>query len=426
VRRYLALALCVAVAISVAACSTLTKITPAAGPVVTLASPAVPTQGDASAATSSALAAPIATFGFDLLRALDADPQRGPQTVISPLSVHTDLAMVADGANGQTLSQMRTALDLAGMNEASSNAAYANLLARLDASKDVVVSVANSLWIDKGFAVEPSYLATNKRYFGAAIRSLDLQAASAVTAINDWVSSATKGKITQLLESPPPADTVLFVINATYFKGDWLSPFDPNMTAKQAFHLPAGTAEVETMHQTSEWRYAQTPDLQAVELPYKGDAVRMVVLLPSTTSSLDKLVDNLTAEKFAALRASLEPTRVALSLPKTEVRWGASLVSELKALGMTDAFSRETADLGRISTSQGLFVQDVLHKTYLRVDEKGTEAAAVTSTQIGATALPVTPPVEMTVDRPYLMAIVDNDSGAVLFLAAVRDPRAAP
>ena len=371
------------------------------------------------------MAGPIDAFGFDLLRVLEKDPKRGPQTVISPLSVHADLAMVADGASGQTLAQMRKTLAVSGIDEASSNAAYANLLARLDASKDVVVSVANSLWIDKGFSVEPSYLTTNERYFGAEIRSLDLQAPSAVTAINDWVSSATKRKITQLLDSTPPADTVMFVINATYFKGDWVSPFDANQTQKEPFHLASGTADVDMMHQTSEWSYAQTPDVQAVELPYKGDTVRMVVLLPSESSSLDKLVSSLTPERFASIRASLATTRVALSLPKTEVRWGASLVSELKALGMTDAFSRDSADFSRISTSEGLFIQDVLHKTYLRVDEKGTEAAAVTSTQIGTTAAPVNPPVQMTVDRPYLMAIVDNDSGAVLFLAAVRDPRAA-
>ena len=180
---------------------------------------------------------------------------------------------------------------------------------------------------------------------------------------------------------------------------------------------------VPTMNATRSWDYARTPGYQAIRMPYKGDTTSMIVILPSTSSSLDSLVTSLTAEKFSAISSSLKPQEGSLALPKTEVRWDGDLTGDLKALGMPTAFRSDAANFTRMSDSKPLWIDSVMHKTYLRVDEKGTEAAAVTSVQMGATAAPLQQPFQMTVDRPYLMALVDDDSGAILFLAAVRDPR---
>ena len=151
----------------------------------------------------------------------------------------------------------------------------------------------------------------------------------------------------------------------------------------------------------------------------------MIVILPAASSSLDSLVASLTAEKFARIAASLAPAEGSLALPKTEVSWDGDLTGDLKKLNMSQAFTPDTADFARMSDTKPLWIDSVIHKTYLRVDEKGTEAAAVTSVQMGATSAPAQPPFQMIVDRPYLMALIDNDSGTILFLAAVRDPRGA-
>ena len=284
------------------------------------------------------------------------------------------------------------------------------------------MSVADSLWLDSQFPIQPDYVKTNQQFFGAEVRTLKLDTKDAMDAINAWSSSATRGKIPTLLSEPLDESVKLVGINATYFKGDWQTSFETSATRQEAFHLATGAAVRDTMHATHEWDYAETPEFQAIRLPYEGGGKSMVVFLPSSSSSLDALVASLTAETFAKAAESLAPRDVTLALPKTEVRWHSDLTNDLEALGMRNAMSPQAAQLSRISAIP-LCVQSVLHATYLRVDEKGTEAAALTSHNTMTTGVIGLPrPAEMIVDRPYLMAIVDDDSGAVLFLAAIRDP----
>lgn len=414
----------VAMALLAAACTKDAVVMPEGGVV---AAAATPSEGSASAVADPALAKAINAFGFDLLgKSLASKP--GPATVISPVSVHAALSMAANGASGETLDEMRSALHLDSMPEADANQAYANLLTRLNGSTDTTTAIADSLWIDEGFPVKDAFVSANQKYFGAEVRSLDLQDPAAPKAINGWVSDNTNGKIDRIVPDVLPPDKVLEIVNATYFEGEWALPFEPRATRPQLFYFPDGSAaNVPMMGQAATWRHVLRADYEAIELPYAGGSTSMIVVQQSPLASSMSGVPQLTGESFGALRAELassQATEGTIVLPKVEATWSDSLVDELKALSITRVFD-QVADLSRLSDVKPLWVDTVTHKTYLRVDEQGTEAAAATEGGVAAgTVSSVLEPFRMIVDQPYLMAIVDNASGAVLFLAAVNDPRA--
>ncbi len=403
-----------------------------------LAASAAPTEGSASAAVDPRLAEAINAFGFDLLRAIEAsgDPvARGTSgdpnaraTVISPLSVHAALSMAANGASGETLDEMRKTLRLDAFPEHDANAAYANLLTRLNASTGATMSVANSLWIDEGFPVKEPFVSANRRFFGSEVRSLDLQDRAAPRAINRWVSEQTHGKIDRIVPDDPSEQSVLEIVNATYFDGKWALPFEARATGEEPFYLADGaTIGVPMMRQFAAWRHVMNAKYEAIELPYAGGSTSMVVIEQSPLSSANPGIPTLDGESFGQLWSELKSTQAtegSIHLPKLEARWGDSLVERLQALSMTSVFDSESSDLSRLSDVEPQRIDTVRHKTYLRVDEEGTEAAAVTEVGVAAGAAmgPQTEPFQMIVDRPYLMAIVDNDTGAVLFLATVHNP----
>lgn len=401
----------------------------ATGPVGgVFAAAGMPTAKSDSAPLDPRLASAINGFGFDLLRRRDTGGAPGNVTVISPVSVHIALGMAANGASGETLAEMRHTLRLDAMTEADSNQAYADLIGHMNAQSDFQLDIANSLWLDEGFSAKEGFLSADKRFFGAELRSLDLQAPSAPAAINDWVKQNTGGRIKEVVTKNDLSAAVLELVNAVYFKADWVTPFAAEATGARPFHFADGsTANVDMLSGTESWRHVMHADYEAIELPYAGGSASMIVVKTSPMSSAISGVPALTAETFARLRselASAAPERGSLELPKVEVEWAGELGGDLKALSMTKAFDVADADFGRLSDAKPLSIGSVIHKTYLRVDEKGTEAAAVTAVGMYGSAVPAQPTFLMTVDSPYLMAIVDNDSGAVLFLATIRDPRA--
>jgi serine protease inhibitor len=369
-------------------------------------------------------AAAANAFGIGLLKAVQKGHPHG-NIVLSPVSATLNLAMVLNGASGETYAQMLKALELEGEDLDTVNSANANLMVSLRTpTPDVTLSVFNSLWTDKHRApLQADYIAQVQRWYSAEVEDLDFGSPSAPGYINGWADKETHGKIPKVIDSIDPM-AVALLLNAVYFKGQWTHKFDKAQTHDRAFTLAGGTSKtVPLMAQTTKFEYFETRDVQAIQLPYgKGD-LAMDVFLPGTKSSLDALEAELTPQSWAAWQTQFVKRSGTIELPRFELRNEYVLNAPLQALGMVRAFSAQTAQFTKMST-RPVSISSVRQFTYLKVDEEGSEAAAVTSTEITMTAIrPEEPPFHMIVDRPFMCAIVDLRSHALLFLGAVYDPK---
>jgi serine protease inhibitor len=363
-------------------------------------------------------------FGFKLLQKLAAAKKSDKNLFVSPLSVEMALGMVYGGAATTTASAMQKTLGLDGMSLADVNASHKSLIALLeglDASR-VKVSIANSVWYRTGLDVAQSFIDDTQSYFGAKVSALDFSASGAADTINQWVSDSTSGLIKDIVDSPIDDTLVMFLINAIYFKGNWSTQFDPGRTAPASFtRVDGSTTNVQMMSQAEEVevRYARTSDLELVDLPYGGRAFTMTVILPQKGKDVFTVLGSLDAARLKTLVEQAATEEVTVRMPKFKLEFEAALKQTLSALGMEIAFDSELADFSRItSSSTKLFISEVKHKTYVDVNEEGTEAAAVTSVGMAATAAPYA----VTVDRPYLVLIRERFSGTILFLGLIVDP----
>jgi len=345
-----------------------------------------------------------------------------PNLFISPLSIAMALGMTYNGAAGTTADAMRTTLELDSMTLAEVNEANRSLimlLRQLDAH--VKFQIANSIWYDPRFDVEPPFLDATRTYFDARVESLDFRAPSASQTINDWVKQQTQGLIPTIVPSPIPDDVLMYLINAIYFKGDWTQQFDKALTQPRPFHLADGTTvPVPTMahEHPATIRSARTPSATVVDLPYGGQAFSMTIVLPQEPATVDDLIAGLTLDQWLAWTGSLDSLGAELYLPKFRLENNLTLNATLEALGMGIAFT-PSADFSRLAA--GAVITDVLHRTYVKVDEEGTEAAAATAVGVGPTC--VCGPEPIVVDRPFVFALRENLSGTILFVGVVRDPR---
>lgn len=343
--------------------------------------------------------------------------QRDSNVFASPLSASYALAMAMNGAANGTLDEMRSTLQLNDLSVEQADAGYkslTSLLTSLDPS--TTMQIANSIWYRSGLPVKQSFIDTTKAYFGATVSPVDFDnQTSALAAINGWVDNATHGRIPTIVDRIRPEDA-MFLINAIYFKGSWRLKFDSTLTTSQPFHAVGGDETVRLMTKTATISYAATPAYQAVDLPYGDSAFTMTVVLPAANSDVETLAASLTPESWSSLIATLHPADVALSLPKFSLSWSRDLNDDLEALGMRLPFT-DGADFTGIAASPPLELSTVRQKAFVQVDESGTEAAAVTSVGVVATSLPV--PAVMRVDRPFVFAIRERLTGAVLFVGKV-------
>ena len=369
-------------------------------------------------------------FGFDLMRTELAEKPSAGNVVISPLSVHAALSMALQGAAGNTAAEMLRTLHLSS-DAAAAASSYRVLLAALDErSKEQTLTVANALWIDSATRVKPEFLNANRISFGASVQTLDFSHTDPVPVVNAWVAEKTHGMITHILDKRPKGGLVIG--DAIYFKAQWQRVFEKAATGPQPFHLDASrTADVPMMHAEMQLPIVTDAGFSATRLDYKGGDSAAYLILPSTGHSLDSVLSGLTSSKFANLRRQLDstaPTLTALALPKFDTTVGADLKKPLAEMGMPTAFDQYTADFSGMATllpGQTLYIDQALHKARLKVEEKGTEAAAATIIvmQFGsAMSRPEPTPIPFVCDHPFALAIVDKASGAVLFLAAVRNP----
>jgi serine protease inhibitor len=346
--------------------------------------------------------------------------QPGANVFLSPLSASMSLGMALNGAAGATYDQMRGALQFGSASQHDINAGYESLIALLTSLDPAVeTQVANSIWYEKTFPFYQSFLDTAKTYFDADVTPLDFSNMNAsLNAINGWVNTQTNGKIPTILDAIDSND-VMFLINAIYFKADWRSRFDASQTQDADFHAAGGSTQtVPLMHREGRMLYTAGPGYQAVELSYGDSAFAMTVLLPAAGTSVEALADSLSPAFWNALTSSFSVHQVDLYLPKLTLTYSRTLNGDLAALGMRDAFVPNGADFtGMSSQGNSLYISFVKQKTYVRVDEEGTEAAAASATGVGTTA--VEDPVIVRVDRPYLFVIRERLTGTLLFMGKI-------
>lgn len=353
-------------------------------------------------------------FGLRLLQTL-LPASSGKNIAISPLSAALALQILYNGAGGATQSAMSQALGLGAMSVQTLNGDNAALQASLiDVDPKVQLTVANSLWFDMS-SVLPAFTQINQTYYQAALGDI----AGAPDNVNSWVDSETHGLITTLM--PPGTYQGAIVANVLYFKGEWSSAFDPSNTVVAPFTLSNGSAvSAPLMHQTWTYPYAagtlNGSNYQALRVPYGQERLGMILLMPERGTDIDALLAALTIKDVSAVIAQLEPAIIHLGVPRFSASFGASLIPALSTMGMSAA-GGSSADYSNLAP--GFQLNVIEHKTVIEVDETGTVAAAATG---GGDTTSVPPTYTVTLDHPFLYAIQDQETGAILFLGVLENP----
>jgi serine protease inhibitor len=358
-------------------------------------------------------------FGLDLYTRLAGGAEAGSNLMISPLSVSQALSMTYNGANGETKTAMEDALRVAGYDRDELNELNKALIAALVAHDEkVTVSVANSIWYRQEYTVMPDFITTNQNFYNAEVRPMNFSAPDCKDVINSWVSDKTNRKITEIVDQINP-ESFMFLINAIYFKGSWTYEFDKKKTYPQPFYLENGEeVQVDMMHQELDINMMANETFTSVEMPYGKGNWRMFLFLPENGKTIADVENILTVENWENWLKQYAPQpEVQLSLPKFTFSYKQSLKDALSAMGMEVAFT-EMADFTGILPGGGLLISDVKHKTFIEFNEEGTEAAAVTSVEMELTSVGNF----ISFDRPFLFAIAEKSTGAILFIGRMMNP----
>jgi serpin B len=349
---------------------------------------------------------------------------------LSPFSISTALAMTYGGAGGETAQEMNAALEFpfAG---ARLHPAFAALIKQIhgDKSQDYQLNIANGLWTQRGHAFRKEFKSLVKTHYGAELRELDFAAASEKSRgiINQWVEKQTEAKIRDLI--PPGAITALtrlILSNAIYFRGQWIDPFEKEATKDAPFKVtPGQEITVPMMFQQEHFQYLETRSFQALRLLYKGGDLAMIVLLPRRVDGLGELEKSLSAENLDKWLGELGGREVKVYLPKFRVESSFTLNDTLGAMGIRRAFDAAAADFSGMTGAKELSISLVIHKAFVDVDERGTEAAAATAIGMALAAPPGEEgsPAVFRADHPFLFLIRDQRSGSILFLGRVTNPK---
>ena len=368
-------------------------------------------------------------FAFDLYGQLGRD-KKDENLFYSPASISMALAMTSAGARGETATQMAGVLHWksdpaalhAGMNT------WIRQLNAIDKGQEYELRVANRLWAQQGYKFLDAFLKTTRDQYQAALGQVNFetQAEPSRQTINRWVEEQTAGKIQDLL---PPGSIVprtrLVLTNAIYFKGNWQMPFKKSATRDLDFAVTQSRKErVPMMQMTDRFRFARLDGLKVLQMPYKGGQLSLVAVLPDEVDGLAKLEESLSPRTWNEWTGALASTKVSVRLPRFKMNSQFNLKRALSELGMPLAFEQDSADFSGMNGQHDLFISAALHKAFVDVNEQGTEAAAATGIVIETTSARIEPskPEEFHADHPFLIAIVDNRAGSVLFLGRVLDP----
>lgn len=356
-------------------------------------------------------------FGFKIFKKLHEESP-DDNLFISPTSIATALTMTLNGADGNTKSQMQSTLELSDFTIEEVNGAYQTMLPAIQSLDDeVTLNIANSIWNHAAYPAHQEFLDTNEKHFFSEIHVLDFFADDAKTRMNDWVNDKTNGLIETIIDRISP-DDIMFLINAIYFKGNWNVPFDPEHTLEQDFYVDTNTTEqVDMMRMEREtFPFVNTEKFSMVDLAYGDSIYSMSVLIPKMDYDVNDIVEDLNTENWNSWVAQLQNQDLYLALPKFEMKYDKELKDILSAMGMKDVFT-DAADLSDLAQGD-IYVSSVKHKSFITVDEEGTEAAAVTSVTVTTeSAVPL-----LVANQPFVFVIRENVGNSVLFAGKMMNP----
>jgi serpin B len=361
-------------------------------------------------------------FAFSLLNTLSRE-RPGENIFISPYSVSAALQIVCNGAEGETKKEMADVLGTGALSAKDASAEFQQLSASLrSASSNATLSIANAIWFSPHIQLKPEFVSLSQDYYGAKVSALDFTDPRAAGIVNRWVSENTRGKIDKIIEGPLSGMTGAFIANAIYFKGTWATKFDNKLTQSRSFHAGGDNSKlVPMMFQRGKFAYQETAGFQAVRLPYSGKRLGMYLFLPATNSSAGKLLESLSGATWTAHMAKFRSTEGHIGVPRFKLEFSAELTKPLNSLGMKKAFRPHVAEFSGISTTP-LHIDRILHKSFVDVNEEGTEAAAATGLVMETTAERAPQKAfEMILDRPFLFVIEDAPTREILFAGILND-----
>lgn len=367
------------------------------------------------------------TMGLHILQQMSAKEKGdGNNLLISPYSIAAVIGMAYNGSVGETRQEMAEVMGWSGLEMERVNASQAALQQLLThPGNGIEIGIANSMWMKDGIPVEETYKTTIQQTYEAELRTLNGQPAQAKEEINQWVKQHTEGMIPNLMQEPPEKEALMILVNAIAFDGNWMDEFDPEYTTDDEFKLANGKAlSVPMMHQKKQFQYSENKDWQAVRLPYGEGQMHLLVVLPREGRTLDQVQQQL-LDAPKRLDAGSEYRLVELSLPRFRAEYGVNLRETLQQMGMEMAFDPYAANFtGMISPGPNLqaYIGQIQHRAVMEVNEQGTVAAAATMVGMAAGSAPPTDPVKMNVNRPFMVAVVDEATDAWVFAGSIYNP----
>ena len=363
------------------------------------------------------------SFAFDIFMKVIGSAGENENVMISPLSISYALSMTLNGAAGATRDSMLKALMMNGITPDEINDSYKNLTgALLSVDKRVLISIANSVWVEKNFTVKKSFTDILKNYYDAESRSFDINDASAPDKINIWIEDKTNGLIKEMIEKLED-NTVMLLINAIYFKGKWKSQFDKSKTVEMPFYKYGGNqVDVPTMKQKSDFRVYEGNGFVVAEFPYGQGNFVMDIIIPNDQGGFNSTLAMVSDENYTSWINQMSKRETDLSFPRFKYGFKKKLKDILSDMGMGIAFS-DDADFSNINDMYDLLINDVAHQSFIETNEEGTEAAAATVVEIGVTSMPPAPLV-LKLDHPFIYIIREISTNTIIFMGRVADPSA--
>jgi len=361
-------------------------------------------------------------FGYGIFNQILSEEADDLNILVSPLSISQALSMALNGAKDQTFAEMQSVLGFEGFSLEETNKSNQEIVSSLLNHDPLVeLNIANSIWYRNDFNAKQAFIENNSRYYLAETSKFDpANPVDAKNAMNKWVDKNTKGKIEKIIDNVNP-DDVMFLINAVYFKADWKTQFKKSNTTTKSFTLDNGTSkEVETMIGEVQLSYYNDEKFSVIKLPYGSGKFNLLIYLPEEGYTTNDIAPLLESTNFKLLRESPLSKRD-IWLPKFEFRYEKPLNNALMQMGMKEAFDKYNANFSNISDLE-IYISKVMHKAYIKTDEEGSEAAAVTSVTFGVTS--VGPSEVIKINRSFLFAIVEEDTESILFMGKVFDPSA--
>lgn len=368
-------------------------------------------------------------FAFNFFKNLQSTQPDSDNIFVSPLSLHMDLGMLLNGASGDTYNQMKNALQLQNLSLDNVDSTYQTLLQDLPkADEQVQFGLYNSVWYRNSFSVEPNYIEQLKNYFDVTVQGLPFISSDA-DIINNWASDKTNGKIKNVIDKTEiTPESIMFLLNALYFKGNWSTRFDKNATKDYTFHLENGsTKQVKMMMHTDTFHYNFTSNYKAIRLPYGNGQFSMTIILPNDGNKIADILNSMDESQWNNLQNEMNvgEGKMQIGLPRFKIsNYNVNLITTLQKMGIIDLFTPGSADLTKINNnaiSLGLYVNLLKQLTYLNVDEQGTEAAAITVGGVVVTSMPFPPP-SIICDQPFGLIISECTSNTILFMGRIMNP----